>query len=352
MKGVTIFNNIKFGSIEVYYQNGKEYFNANQVAELLGYARPNDTIRTRCKGAIQHSTLKNNGGYPLKLIPEGDLYRLIIGSQLPTAEEFEKWIFDEVLPTIRKTFTLLENIEFKGNIDNLVYSKNGKPITTSKIIAEYTGKQHTHILRDIKEEIEKLEKINPNLDTSIIINDFTKTEYLDSYGRSQVNYELGEMATMQLLLKYSAEHRAKFIIMFMEMKNTLMNMFKVKLLEEVLPQDNRLRQYVYIIENCDTSRIKIGVGQDPENRIKQLQTGSDSELSLVYRSNLCSNAFEVEKFMHDNFNDYHIRGEWFEVDKTLVINELERQNFVLKSEFIKELGLKDTIFDNFNIQNV
>ena len=99
--------------------------------------------------------------------------------------------------------------------------------------------------------MDKLKNISSTLSQSnirLMTDDFVKTEYLDSYGRSQVEYELGEMATMQLMLKYSVEHRAKFILMFYRMKETLMNMFKVKLLEGVLPQDNILRQYVYIIK--------------------------------------------------------------------------------------------------------
>ena len=38
----------------------------------------------------------------MTFIPEGDLYRLIVHSKLPSAEQFEQWVFDEVLPTIRK----------------------------------------------------------------------------------------------------------------------------------------------------------------------------------------------------------------------------------------------------------
>ena len=39
----------------------------------------------------------------MKVIPEGDVYRLVIKSHLPSAERFESWVFDEVLPSIRKT---------------------------------------------------------------------------------------------------------------------------------------------------------------------------------------------------------------------------------------------------------
>ena len=39
----------------------------------------------------------------MAFIPEGDVYRLIVHSRMPGAERFEKWVFDEVLPMIRKT---------------------------------------------------------------------------------------------------------------------------------------------------------------------------------------------------------------------------------------------------------
>ena len=275
--------------------------------------------------------------------------KLILNLARYVSVEFELWCDEIIAELIRERkqvksiLTTLEYVEFKGNLDNLVYSKNGKPITTSRIISEYTNKEHKHILRDIREEIEKLNNISPNLSQSII-EDFNEVVYLDTYGREQVEYELGEMATMQILLKYSTEYRAKFILTFQNMKETLMNMFKVKVLEEVLPQDNRLRQYVYIIENQDNGAIKIGVAQNVEKRLKQLQTGSVSELILVYRSILCSNAFEVEKFMHEKFFNSHIRGEWFDLDKTIVINELEKQKFVLNSNFSAYLKTSDDFY--------
>ena len=81
------------------------------------------------------------------------------------------------------------------------------------------------------------------------------------------------------------------------------------------------------------------MAQNVEKRLKQLQTGSDSELILVYKSNLCSNAFNIENFMHDKFNKYHFRGEWFCVDENMVINELEKQKYVLRSDLIEKLNL-------------
>lgn len=51
---------------------------------------------------MKHRYLTDGGEQEVKVIPEGDIYRLVIKSQLPKAEEFEHWIFDDVIPTIRK----------------------------------------------------------------------------------------------------------------------------------------------------------------------------------------------------------------------------------------------------------
>ena len=69
----------------------------------MGYAKPRNAINTHCKGALKRGALTEGGVQELTFIPEGDVYRLIVHSRLPGAERFEKWVFDEVLPMIRKT---------------------------------------------------------------------------------------------------------------------------------------------------------------------------------------------------------------------------------------------------------
>ena len=124
------------------------------------------------------------------------------------------------------------------------------------------------------------------------------------------------------------------------MKDTVLNLFKLKIIDSVLPEYKGKRQYVYIIKNLDTNNIKVGVGTDPVKRLSQLQTGSDSELDLVYTSFLCSNAFSLESEVHDKFKDCHIRGEWFKVDESEVIGYLESKRYVLKSDLDLSFGSK------------
>lgn len=102
MNDIQIFNNEEFGQIRMIEIEGKPYFIANDVAKALGYSVPKDAISRHCKGALKHRHLTDGGEQEVKIIPEGDIYRLVIKSQLPTADKFESWVFDEVLPSIRK----------------------------------------------------------------------------------------------------------------------------------------------------------------------------------------------------------------------------------------------------------
>lgn len=60
-------------------------------------------VNTHCKGVSKMEVPTNGGIQQMLFISEGDMYRLITNSKLPSAEKFESWVFDEVLPQIRKT---------------------------------------------------------------------------------------------------------------------------------------------------------------------------------------------------------------------------------------------------------
>lgn len=103
MNELQIFNSEEFGEIRTIEIDGKPYFVAVDVATALGYATPRDAISRHCKGVVKHDTPTSSGVQQMSYINEGDLYRLIMKSKLPSAEKFESWVMDEVLPTIRKT---------------------------------------------------------------------------------------------------------------------------------------------------------------------------------------------------------------------------------------------------------
>ena len=102
MNELQIFNNEEFGQVRTVEIDGKPYFAGRDVANALGYSNPRDAISRHCKGVVKHDSFKD-GGQLIALIPEGDMYRLITHSKLESAERFESWVFDDVLPSLRKT---------------------------------------------------------------------------------------------------------------------------------------------------------------------------------------------------------------------------------------------------------
>lgn len=103
MNGLQVFANEQFGAVRIIEDNGKVLFCGADVAKALGYARPTKAVMDHCKGVLKRDILTNGGEQEMTVIPEGDVYRLIVHSRLPKAQEFEVWVFDTVLPEIRKT---------------------------------------------------------------------------------------------------------------------------------------------------------------------------------------------------------------------------------------------------------
>ena len=103
MNDLKVFSNSEFGELGVMLIDGKEYFPATQCAKLIGHENPARAVRKFCKGVTKMVTPTVGGSQEVNYIPEGDLYRLIVSSKLPAAERFERWVFDEVLPSIRQT---------------------------------------------------------------------------------------------------------------------------------------------------------------------------------------------------------------------------------------------------------
>ena len=104
MKELQIFNNDIFGEVRGLNIDGKPYAVANDIAKTLGYTNPSKATNDHCKKSKMvwgNDSLGRRQQF--KVIPEGDIYRLIIKSKLPKAQEFERWVMDEVLPQIRQT---------------------------------------------------------------------------------------------------------------------------------------------------------------------------------------------------------------------------------------------------------
>lgn len=102
MTEIQTYTNAAFGSVRVLYEDGKPLFCGADACKALGYKNQHDALTRHCKGVVKRYPLTNGGKQQMNFLPEGDLYRLITHSKLPSAEKFEHWVFDEVLPAIRK----------------------------------------------------------------------------------------------------------------------------------------------------------------------------------------------------------------------------------------------------------
>lgn len=106
MNEIKVFNNEQFGNVRVVMEGGKPLFCAADVAKALGYSDTPKAIKAHCRedGWVIRPVIDSMGRtQQAKFINEGNLYRLVAHSELPSAEQFESWVFDEVLPSIRQT---------------------------------------------------------------------------------------------------------------------------------------------------------------------------------------------------------------------------------------------------------
>ncbi|MEB7449917.1 phage antirepressor KilAC domain-containing protein [Staphylococcus chromogenes] len=174
MQELQVFQNSQFGNLEILTIEGKEWFPAIKVAELLGYSNPRKAIRDHAKekGVTIRSVLSNGGNQNKKFIDEGNLYRLISRSKLPQAEQFEEWVFDEVLPAIRKHGIYAT--------DNVIEETLNNPDYLITVLTEYKKEKEQNLL--LKQEIGELKP---------------KADYVDEILKST-----GTLATTQIAADY------------------------------------------------------------------------------------------------------------------------------------------------------
>lgn len=103
MQELKVFVKEGFGSIRTVEIDGKPYFVASDVAKALGYVNDRDAISRHCRWVVKHDIphpQSKTKTLEVNVIPKGDIVRLAANSELPTAEKFESWIFDEVIPSV------------------------------------------------------------------------------------------------------------------------------------------------------------------------------------------------------------------------------------------------------------
>lgn len=101
-----VFSNAEFGSVRSIMVNDEPYFVGKDVAEILGYKKPENALSVHVEQEDKTTTLIQGTGSNYKttvtIINESGLYSLILSSKMPKARQFKRWVTSEVLPAIRK----------------------------------------------------------------------------------------------------------------------------------------------------------------------------------------------------------------------------------------------------------
>lgn len=175
MQALQRFQNSQFGDLKILTIEGKQWFPATEVAMTLGYSNPRDAISRHVKrrGVVNHDVIDSLGRKQnKKFIDEGNLYRLISRSKLPQAEQFEEWVFDEVLPAIRKHGIYAT--------DNVIEQTLKDPDYIITVLTEYKKEKEQNLL--LQQEIGELKP---------------KADYVDEILKST-----GTLATTQIAADY------------------------------------------------------------------------------------------------------------------------------------------------------
>ena len=224
MTEIQIFNNNDFGEIRTLEENGQVLFCGSDVAKALGYADTPKAIKTHCKedGWVIRPVIDSMGRtQQAKFISEGNLYRLIVNSKLPTAEKFERWVFDEVIPTIHKHGAYMTPETLEAAILN--------PDTIIKIATA---------LKEEKEKNQLLQMVNSNLKVENAIMT-PKAEYFDDLVDRNLLTNFRETAK-QLQVK------ERDFIKFLLEKKYLYRDKRAKL----MPYANHVEQGLFVIKEC------------------------------------------------------------------------------------------------------
>lgn len=172
MNELKIFNSEEFGDIRTAEIDGKPYFVGTDVAKALGYNNPRDAVSRHCKGVVKRDTPTSSGIQSMSYINEGDLYRLIMKSKLPSAEKFESWVMDEVLPAIH------HNGGYIMGQENL---SDSELMAKAILVAQKTIEHKNQIIEQQKAKIEA---------------DRPKTIFADAVSASHTSILIGDLAKL------------------------------------------------------------------------------------------------------------------------------------------------------------
>ena len=209
---VKVFESAEFGSVRTVEVGEVPYFVGRDIAIILGYKNIRDAISNHVdeedKGVAKCDTL--GGTQEMVVINESGLYSLILGSKLPNAKKFKRWVTSEVLPTIRKhgmyaTDELLANPDFAIKVFQELKAEREK-----RSLLETTVKVQSQQIAELKPKASYYDIVlncKDLVSISVIAKDFGKTaiwlnQYLHDKG---IQYKQGGKNGIWLLYQKYAE---------------------------------------------------------------------------------------------------------------------------------------------------
>ena len=207
MNELKIFSNQEFGDVRTIVEDDKILFCASDVASALGYSNISKAINDHCphvtKRYIGVETGRKADGTPaiqnvqMNFIPEGDIFRLVVRSKLPTAIKFEGWVFDDVIPSIRKHGAYLTPDKIEEVLTN--------PDTIIRLATELKQEREAKqkVLVALEQVNKELEEAKPKLtyyDTILnSVGTMTSSQIGADYGMSAI--KLNRILNEQKLIK-------------------------------------------------------------------------------------------------------------------------------------------------------
>lgn len=173
-------------SVRLVEIDGEPWFVAKDVTDALGYANSSDAVATHCKGVAKRYPLQTAGGrQEMRVISEPDVLRLIVNSSLPAAERFERWVFEDVLPMIRKTGSYAAPKAGGGTQTGLAELRRARALDMAAKTAERIVAQFPSLSEDSRRVV-----------FAKVINPVAGVEVLALPRVEQKHYQAGEVGDM------------------------------------------------------------------------------------------------------------------------------------------------------------
>ena len=170
---IQVFESAEFGTVRVSTQDGEPWFVASDIAKALGYRMASDMNRRLDDDEKGTRSVRTPGGtQEMTVISEAGLYSAVLGSKLPEAKAFKRWVTHEVLPAIRRDGGYMA----------------AKPDETPEEIMARALRIADDTMRRQKERIESLSSANAEMRP--------KALFADAVAASESTCLVGELAKM------------------------------------------------------------------------------------------------------------------------------------------------------------